>query len=63
MATEFASGYANVAYYTDETTAWCKDPKDVSPHLFQLIQESLVVIDVAELVIMLIVPFEVPVRW
>ena len=62
MATELASRHADIADHADETPAWCKDAKDVSPDLFQLIQECLVVIDVAELVIMLVVSLEVPVR-
>jgi hypothetical protein len=61
VTSELASRDADIAYYADETPTRHEDAKGVSPHLVQLIEECLVIVDVAKLVIMLVISLEIPV--
>jgi hypothetical protein len=54
---------ANVTNDAHETSPRNEHSENVSPDFLKLIKESLVVIDVTELIVMLVIAFEIPVWW
>lgn len=59
---EVAARDTDIPHNADQSPAWNENTKYLSPDLLQLGEECLVVLNVAELVRVFIIPFEVPIR-
>jgi hypothetical protein len=61
MPPEGAPRNANIAYDADETAARDKNAEYMTPNLLQFAKKCLIILDVAELIRVLVVTFEVPI--
>lgn len=59
---EIASGHADISDHTHQPSTGDKDTKGMSPYLFQFAQKRLVIVDMSQLIGILVVSFEIPVR-
>ena len=61
MASEVAASHADIADHANQTPSGNKNAEYVPPDLLQFSKKCFVVLNVAELVRVLVVPFQVPV--
>jgi hypothetical protein len=61
VASEIASRNADVANYANKPASWNKDTMYMPPDLLNFRQESLVVLNMSELIGILVVAFEIPI--
>jgi hypothetical protein len=61
MSPEGAPRNANIAYDADKTAARDKNTEYMTPNLLQFTKKSLIILNVAELIRVLIVALEVPI--
>lgn len=61
MPSKIPSRYADVADYTDQSSAWNKNPENMSPYFFQFKEELFIVLDMPKLVRVFIIAFQVPI--
>ena len=62
VSPEVASGHANIADDTDQAAAGNENAEHMPPDLLQFSQECFIIRDVPELIRMLVVALEVPIR-
>jgi hypothetical protein len=62
VSSEVASGYTDITDHAHQPSAGDKDTKDMPPNLLHFIQKCLVILDMPQLIGILVVPFEIPVR-
>jgi hypothetical protein len=62
VSAEIASGHADITDHAHQPSTGDKDTKSMPPNFFQLAQKSLVILDMPELIRILIVSLEIPVR-
>ena len=63
VPSEIASGHADIADHAHQPPTRDKGPENMPPNLFQFTQKCLVILNMPQLIGILIVPFEIPVRW
>jgi hypothetical protein len=61
MSAELFAGLTNIANNADKPPARNKNAEDFLPHLVQLMQEDLIVVNMSHLVQVIIISFEVPI--
>ena len=62
VSSKIASGHADIADHTHQPSTGDKDTKGMSPSLFQFTQKCLVILDMPQLIGILLISLEVPVR-
>jgi len=62
VPSEITPGHADIADHTHQPPTGDKGPKDMPPNLFQFTQKCLVILNMSQLIGILIVSFEIPVR-
>jgi hypothetical protein len=62
MTSKIAPSDADIPNNAHETATWYKDSVGVPPDLLQFLEKGLIVLNMAELVRVLVVPLEIPVR-
>ena len=69
MPPETSPRYVHIAYDTHQPSAGSQNPEDMPPDFFQLDQETLVILEVSELIRILVVALQIPIggevttRW
>lgn len=61
MPPETSPRYAHIAYDTHQPSAGSQNPEDMPPDFFQLDQETLVILDVSELIRVLVIALQIPI--
>jgi hypothetical protein len=62
VTSEIASRDADIADHTHKAPTWDKDAENVSPDLLQLRQKRFIILNMAQLVRILVVAFQIPIR-
>jgi hypothetical protein len=62
VSSKVASGYTDIADHAHQPSTGDKDTKDMPPNLFQFTQKCFVILDMPQLIGILVVSFEIPVR-
>jgi hypothetical protein len=62
MPSEIAPGYADIADHINKASTGNEDAENMLPNFFQFSKKCFIILDMPQLIGILVIPFEIPVR-